>query len=265
MRPYYAVPLSCGFVVIVLYLRGGDIGDMVGKVAWSVVALACLISGGHVLNDVFDVEVDRVNCPRRPLPSGQVSRRVATALAVILFVSSLLCGSLCGMRFLMGVSLVAGLLIVYDVLGKSMGIVKNVLVAIAAVSLYPLAFALAEPVQTPRLNVLYIHPAWFLLTALGYEMLKDARDWKGDRLLGESLRYAREAWFEKLAKGLIIAGAAIAALPYVLGYCGSIYLAAMVMAGILAVLAARCRPAVAIRYIYLEVMLITLGSLADIL
>ena len=31
-----------------------------------------MYSAGMVLNDVFDVEVDRVERPERPLPSGQI-------------------------------------------------------------------------------------------------------------------------------------------------------------------------------------------------
>jgi geranylgeranylglycerol-phosphate geranylgeranyltransferase len=264
MRPYYALPLSGGFVVILLYLRGGSLADMAWEVAWSAAALVCLISGGHVLNDVFDIEVDRLNSPRRPLPSGQVSGKAAVTLAISLFAASLLFAGLCGVRFLAGVSAVAGVLVVYDAFGKRMGIMKDVLVAAAAASLYPLAFALAEPVHTARLSVLFIHPVWFFLSTLGYEMLKDVRDHKGDQLLGRGLRYAGHAWFEKLAKGIVISGAAIAILPYVLGYCGSVYLAAAAMAAMPAVLAARYRPTAAIRCIYLEVVLITLGSLADL-
>jgi geranylgeranylglycerol-phosphate geranylgeranyltransferase len=265
VRPYYAVPLSGGFVVIMLYLRGGSLAGMTGSVVWAVAALACLISGGHVLNDVCDIEVDRINSPRRPLPSGQVSRRAGAWLAIALLAASVAAAVFCGPMFVLGISIVAGVLIVYDLLGKSMGIAKNVLVACAAMSLYPLAFTLAEPVHTPRLNVLFIHPVWFFLTAMGYEMLKDIRDWKGDSVLAGRPRYVGGAWFEWLAKASIIAGSAIAVVPFLAGYCGGVYFAACAMAGIMAAMAARQAPKAAIRCVYIEVVLITLGSLADLL
>ena len=39
-----------------------------------------LYASGTILNDVFDFEIDRVERPGRPLPSGRVSRRIAAWL-----------------------------------------------------------------------------------------------------------------------------------------------------------------------------------------
>lgn len=52
-------------------------------------ALIALVSSllylsGMVLNDVFDVEVDAVERPHRPIPSGRVSLRAATILGAVL-------------------------------------------------------------------------------------------------------------------------------------------------------------------------------------
>ncbi len=38
-----------------------------------VLASAATYAGGIALNDVFDVEIDRVERPNRPIPSGRVS------------------------------------------------------------------------------------------------------------------------------------------------------------------------------------------------
>ena len=45
-----------------------------------VVSSMVLYASGTILNDVFDFEVDRLERPGRPLPSGRVSRRVAAWL-----------------------------------------------------------------------------------------------------------------------------------------------------------------------------------------
>jgi geranylgeranylglycerol-phosphate geranylgeranyltransferase len=52
-----------------------------------IVAIAAflLLSAGNVLNDFCDIEIDRINKPSRPIPSGQVKRRSALAFAVVLF------------------------------------------------------------------------------------------------------------------------------------------------------------------------------------
>jgi 4-hydroxybenzoate polyprenyltransferase len=52
-------------------------------------ASACLYSAGMVLNDYFDVEVDRKERPFRPIPSGRLSRRTAGWLGVALLCAGL--------------------------------------------------------------------------------------------------------------------------------------------------------------------------------
>ncbi|NJF24709.1 geranylgeranylglycerol-phosphate geranylgeranyltransferase [Thermococcus sp. Bubb.Bath] len=48
-----------------------------------VVTLGC--SGGNTINDYFDYEIDRINRPERPLPSGAMSQRTALWYAIALF------------------------------------------------------------------------------------------------------------------------------------------------------------------------------------
>ncbi|MCA9257199.1 MAG: UbiA family prenyltransferase, partial [Phycisphaerales bacterium] len=60
-------------------------------ISWRLAALcaasACLYAYGIVLNDLADVDIDRVERPNRPLPSGRIStlaaRRLMLALALI--------------------------------------------------------------------------------------------------------------------------------------------------------------------------------------
>ncbi len=48
---------------------------------WALLAASgCLYSAGMVLNDVYDLEVDRKERPQRPLPAGRISVHVAGAL-----------------------------------------------------------------------------------------------------------------------------------------------------------------------------------------
>jgi 4-hydroxybenzoate polyprenyltransferase len=68
---------------------------------WPVLVLLLLSSGclylaGMVLNDLFDVEIDRQERPFRPLPSGQVSLPFAQQLGVGLLLLGVLCGVMAG-------------------------------------------------------------------------------------------------------------------------------------------------------------------------
>jgi len=71
-----ADPLAGWFVV------GG------GLPAWNVVALAlaggCLYTSGVVFNDYFDYDLDCLERPERPLPSGAISRPTAVGLGTAL-------------------------------------------------------------------------------------------------------------------------------------------------------------------------------------
>lgn len=54
-------------------------------IRWVLIVTAgvLLYWAGMILNDVFDIEKDRAERPHRPLPSGQICRRRATAVAVV--------------------------------------------------------------------------------------------------------------------------------------------------------------------------------------
>lgn len=71
-------------VVAGAVIARGSVGPALAVTA----VLAALVTGaGNILNDCFDLDVDRINKPGRPLPSGRMTSRVAiawyTALSVI--------------------------------------------------------------------------------------------------------------------------------------------------------------------------------------
>lgn len=51
---------------------------------------SCLYSGGIVFNDIFDLNIDRIERPERPLPRGQVSLKNAKILAITLLLTGIL-------------------------------------------------------------------------------------------------------------------------------------------------------------------------------
>lgn len=63
---------------------------------------ACLYTSGMVLNDVFDLEIDRQERPRRPLPSGQISIGFARRLGFGLLLLGWLAAGLVSLQLLLG-------------------------------------------------------------------------------------------------------------------------------------------------------------------
>lgn len=77
-------------------------------------ASACLYTAGMVLNDYFDRDIDAVERPRRPIPSGRVAPRQAAVLGVGLLIGGLVCSSLVGLPSLVVAVLLAGAILGYD-------------------------------------------------------------------------------------------------------------------------------------------------------
>jgi len=46
-------------------------------------ATAFVLAAGNILNDIFDVEIDKYAHPQRPLPSGEMSKTAATIASII--------------------------------------------------------------------------------------------------------------------------------------------------------------------------------------
>lgn len=92
--------------------------DDLSPVVWLMFSTAGLYGGGVVMNDVFDAELDQIERPERPIPSGLISKIAAATLGVFLLVSGV------SLAFL--VSTLSGLIaltiaiaaVVYDKWGK---------------------------------------------------------------------------------------------------------------------------------------------------
>jgi 4-hydroxybenzoate polyprenyltransferase len=108
---------------------------------WLLLSSACLYAGGVVLNDVFDRDLDRVERPERPIPSGRVSIANATILGSVLLAGGpvLALGATSAAVFI--ATTIAALVVLYDAWGKrqalgpiNMGMCRalNLLLGIAA-------------------------------------------------------------------------------------------------------------------------------------
>lgn len=76
------------FLPTSLYLNGGF--SLAGGTSLTAVIVLCiatigLYSGGIIMNDVFDAELDAIERPERPIPSGLISKNAATIFGGICF------------------------------------------------------------------------------------------------------------------------------------------------------------------------------------
>ncbi len=87
-------------------------------VGWLCLATVGLYGGGVVLNDVFDTDLDAVERPERPIPSGQVSRLTATVLGIVLLAGGIGAALLVNQQAGLVAISIAVAAVVYDRFGK---------------------------------------------------------------------------------------------------------------------------------------------------
>lgn len=76
------------------FLLAGQTEEYLAPFLWLTLATVGLYGGGVAFNDVFDAELDKVERPERPIPSGQVS----LGRAILLSLSLLLMGIIAGFK-----------------------------------------------------------------------------------------------------------------------------------------------------------------------
>jgi 4-hydroxybenzoate polyprenyltransferase len=88
---------------------------------WLLLSTVCLYGGGIVLNDVFDRDLDRVERPERPIPSGRVSTARAATFGGTLLAAGVAAAAVASTAALMMALAIAGCVLLYDAWGKRHG------------------------------------------------------------------------------------------------------------------------------------------------
>lgn len=265
-RPYYAIPFALTYLLTVYYARGGLMAGQWPGALLSAAALALLVAFAYVMNDVCDVAVDRLNAPRRPIASGRVRRRAAAVFAAVLLGGAMALAGACRWQFLAVLAALAAGLIGYNLFSKRLGAFKQLCVAVLATGIYPLALAQAGGARGSRAGSLAVFPIWWFLTAVGYELLKDLRDAKGDRIAaaGALPLHRRARLWRRVSAGAIWAAALMLVGPALLG-CRWVYMA-IAAAAMAAALAAGLLPTRrAIAAVYVECWLVGAAATLDVL
>jgi geranylgeranylglycerol-phosphate geranylgeranyltransferase len=165
---FFSIPLAC-------WIAGGS------AVGWMNVLLAALTGalvtiGANAINDSFDIEIDRINRPDRPLPRGALTQRAAQwmwritsllAIGMNVFLTSL--------AFVI-VVLAVVLLYYYSARLKRTVVAGNLVVGLMTGMAFIYGGVVVGNVERA------IMPALFAFLAnLSRELIKDIEDVEGDR------------------------------------------------------------------------------------
>ena len=224
----FELPFSAAVCVILgEFLGAGEVPGLteliLGSLSYFFISATALI-----LNDLFDLEIDRVNAPGRPLPSGMVTKRDVIVLSMVVALLGLICAALIGTTEFLVVLVVWVVGVAYNWRFKRTGLIGNLMVAFSVGSTFVFG------------GIVVGHPTdivvwWFgviaFLMDLGEEIAADAMDMEGDALIGSrSLAIVLGQ-----RKALMISGSLFSALvvvsilPFVFAWLPLAYLAPIVL------------------------------------
>src|SRR5713226_1029837 len=189
-----------------------------------------MMAGTMIANDIYDVEIDKVNSPQRPLASGTVKTRDAAVLSVVLSAAAIGFAALLGLWTFLTALLALALMIYYNTRGKKTGLVGNAVVS----------FNVALPFFFGGLAVNSIRPLLFIFSVVaflanfGREVAKGIADVKGDSLRQiRTLAVVRGTEVAALASaGLFVIAVLLSFLPPLLETISWLYFPPVIVADV---------------------------------
>jgi 4-hydroxybenzoate polyprenyltransferase len=173
------------------------------------------IFGIYTLNDIYDIQEDRINAPHRPLPSGLVTVKEAYILVLIYFLLSFVLSLLAGpLTFLLNIFL-CSLGIAYSVPPIRL---KRTIFSYAIVgSGFFLSTLMGSTVALPTAKATYLAVIIFLMVT-GLLPIKDFNTMEGDKEVGTKtlpLLIGKGRTARLMALGTFIVLAMVMAAPFI--------------------------------------------------
>ena len=149
------------------------------KILSAALAAGLTAASGNIINDIYDIEIDKVNRPLRPLPSNKIKIKEAYGLYILLVVISMILSYLVSELALVIVLISIPLLFLYSKYLKRILLVGNIIVAFLTGLVFIFGGVVVEnPIAA-------IVPAVFaFLINLIREIIKDMEDVEGDSKAG---------------------------------------------------------------------------------
>jgi len=190
------------------------------------------ISGSaNISNDYFDREVDRINQPGRPLPSGRVSVIELWTLSLLFAAAGLGAAALLGWPVLALATAIWAVAFLYNVLLKEMGLLGNLCVAFCVGMTIIIGGTIVGSIN----GIVLTFAALAFLFDLGEEIASDAMDVKGDILRSSSSIAKRKGriYALRLSVGILASFILLTLLPFFMGWLGYGYLLLILAADLL--------------------------------
>ncbi|RAP53365.1 MAG: geranylgeranylglycerol-phosphate geranylgeranyltransferase [Methanosphaera sp. rholeuAM270] len=145
------------------------------KIILGAVSVFLATGAGNVINDYCDYEIDKINKPQRPIPSGRIRLKNALYYSLILFVIATIIGFLISVENGITVIICCVLMIIYAYDFKQRCLIGNITVALLTGLTFVYGGLITKDVYLGILLGFFA----FLMT-LSREIIKDTEDIEGD-------------------------------------------------------------------------------------
>jgi geranylgeranylglycerol-phosphate geranylgeranyltransferase len=184
------------------------------KLILGMIAMFCIGAGCHPFNDYFDYEIDKINHPTRPLPSGVFKRISGLYIGLILFGISVFLSLLINIFCFAIMLVIIMLTFFYESYVKNKGVFGNFLVAFTV----SLAFIYGGAIAIDFLKPLFFSLVTFFVF-FGREIILDVRDFEGDKKTRNTLPLIigkkRSIYF---GSALVIISGILLVIPFFYGF-----------------------------------------------
>jgi geranylgeranylglycerol-phosphate geranylgeranyltransferase len=225
--------IVAGLAAIVAYLIAT--GSLIPETVFLFGIVALITAAGNTINDFFDADIDAINRPDRPIPSGTVSRTSAQGFAVTLFIAGILLSFFTN-PICIGITILNSLILVaYAAKLKKMPLLGNIAVAYLSASIFLFGGALSG--WDGFIHMIPIAAITFF-AMLSRELFKDAEDVEGDRAGGADTVPLRIGIKKTSVLALIstVIAVSVSFIPYL--WWGTWYLPGIIAVDIIIIIAA---------------------------
>ncbi len=216
LRPGNAI-MAGATVVLGFWLSGSAFSTL--ALVQMVIAAVCAVGYGNTVNDIIDVESDRISHPGRPLPTGDLSLFSAVITCFFLCSFSIVNGFLVSTIHGIGAVLPLALLSLYAFYLKGTPLAGNILVSILVA--YTIIFG---GLGAPQFDRLILPALLAFLLNIAREIVKDLQDEAGDKAAGvTTTAVVPKPLLKKIVLGISIAYSLFLFMPFVLKQFGVVY------------------------------------------
>jgi geranylgeranylglycerol-phosphate geranylgeranyltransferase len=188
MRPHNDLMGSLTVIIGFLNTRTPmTIGNLLINIILGIITYFFIAGSGMVVNDIYDIEIDKINKPNRPIPRGAITLKQARFLFFLYLFIGLAFAVIHSILFQLGIiNIIIAALFgfigwLYAYWGKKSGFLGNIIVSVSF-SIGLIYGAILNNSTIPNYIYFFFLTSFFLL--LSREVIKGCEDIEGDKKEG---------------------------------------------------------------------------------